>query len=124
MLCTAFNVPFPRLHDCPSPPCAADHQYYQPHVHGILLYSEVLNSDWCSHVTRLIQTDQPVTLEKGLLAMRELTSMCNFTAVSARLVALVRQFESSKLDLDTEYTEHLLEHCRALLRDIRQRNTV
>ena len=89
----------------------------------VLIYSEVLSSGWCTNIPLLIQSDQPVMIEKGLLAMRALSGTCSFSATSARLRALEKQFESRQNpELDTEYTEHLREHCRALLKDIRKHN--
>ena len=89
----------------------------------VLLYNEVLNSGWCENVPALIHSDQLMVVEKGLLAMRALSGTCNFSAQSARLKELVRQLESgAEAELDTEYTNYLLEQCRTLLKDIRSQN--
>lgn len=87
----------------------------------ILVYSEVLSAGWCTHIPLLIQSDQVAMIEKGLLAMRTLSSSgtCSFSATAARLRALVTRFESSKeSELDAEYAASLLEHCKELLKEI------
>lgn len=93
----------------------------------VLVYNEVLSSGWCDNVPMLIHSDQLAMIEKGLLAMRALCGTCGFSAASARLRALVRQFEGSdtshsEAELNMEYINHLLEHCRALLKYIRSQN--
>lgn len=83
----------------------------------------MLRSGWCAHVPLLIQSDQLVVVEKGLLAMRALSGTCNFSAAWTRLQALTRQLEQSGRDQGSdEYAENLLEHCRALISDIRKHN--
>lgn len=89
----------------------------------ILVYNEVLSAGWCNNVPVLIHSDQLMVIEKGLLAMRALSGTCSFTGELSRLKELVRQWESGAgAEVDTEYTNQLLEHCRALLKYIRNQN--
>ncbi len=89
---------------------------------SILVYNEVLNSGWCRNIPTLIHSEQVATIEKGLLAMRALGSTCQFSPHASRLRELVQWLEGGE-ELDAEYTSHLLEHCRELLRQICSQNS-
>ena len=54
--------------------------------------------------------------------MRALSGSCEFSSHSARLKELVKRFGGGQSELDAEYTKHLLEHCRELLKQIRAQN--
>lgn len=56
--------------------------------------------------------------------MEALSATCTFTAESARLRELVGQLERGSIgaDLDVEYTDTLVEHCRSLLKHIHRQN--
>ena len=91
----------------------------------VLVYNEVLNSGWCKNVPILIHSEQLERIEKGLLAMSALSGTCSFSKEVTRLKELVENFSSirDEPDVDIEYTEHLLKHCRSLLRYIRTQNS-
>ena len=90
----------------------------------VLVYNEVLGSGWCRNVPTLIHSQQVGTIEKGLLAMRALSTTCQFSPHSARLKGLVKWFEEGEggLELDAEYISHLVEQCKELLKQIRTQN--
>lgn len=89
----------------------------------VLMYNEILSGGWCENVPVLIHSDQLLVVEKGLLAMRVLSGTCGFSRESARLKELVKQLEDgAEAELDTEYTNQLLELCRTLLKYIRSQN--
>ena len=93
----------------------------------MLVYNEILSSGWCDNVPVLIHSDQLMVVEKGLLAMRVLSGTCSFTRELTRLKELVRHLESGAdqmtgTEVDAEYTNQLLEHCRVLLKYIRSQN--
>lgn len=88
----------------------------------VLVYNEVLTNGWCENVPVLIHSDQLVVVEKGLLAMKELSGTCSFSRESGRLKELIELLESGAAELDSEYTNQLLELCKTILRDIRSQN--
>jgi hypothetical protein len=109
-----------------SPPQLVDSESEQRLELPVLVYNEILNSGWCDNVPVLLHSDQLTVVEKGLLAMRALSEMCNFSQASSRLKELVGQLEgvteTTGEEVDTEYTNQLLEHCQTLLKYIRSQN--
>ena len=67
-------------------------------------------------MSSLIHSDEPLLLERGLQGMVVLQDMCDFTTDMARLKQLAHE-----LDNDRESVT-LLEHCKLLLKTLRQQN--
>ena len=70
----------------------------------------------------LITAEAVATVEKGLLAMKALTSNCDFTPLLARLHKLASRFQKELENEREEFTQSLLELCRYLVNSVRQRN--
>ena len=71
----------------------------------------------------LIESDQLVRIENGLLAMELLVKTCGFTKEVQRLQELAQQLERDSSSEDSEYFQQLLERCRSLQRSIRAYNS-
>ena len=101
------------------------HRYFlvsqndEPHS---TLVQSIEENNWCSHVASLITFDAVGTVEKGLLAMKALTSNCDFTPLLARLQELAFRFQKDLANEREEFTLSLLELCRYLVNSVRQRN--
>ena len=88
----------------------------------MLIYSEVLQSHWCTNIPILIHSDQLVRVEKGLMAMHALVHTCGFSRETAAVKNLVKQLQADTHG-DIEYTRHLLELCQSLLTSMHDHNS-
>ena len=90
-----------------------------------VLHDHILKHGWCRHVSSPIHSEEGTRIEKGLQAMNALQRTCDFSGQVGRLRRLMKQFERTleQEQTDThEYTELLLDYSRTLLRTIRQQN--
>ena len=87
-----------------------------------ILIQSIQENDWCSHVASLITADGIARVEKGLLAMKALNSNCDFTPRLPRLQELASQFQTDLKNEKDEFTLSLLETCRDLMANVRQKN--
>ena len=76
----------------------------------------IVEQGWCVHVSSLIHSDEPLLLERGLQGMVVLQDMCDFTTDMAGLKQLARELDNDRDGVT------LLEHCKLLLKTLRQQN--